>query len=802
VHPIYPVQAAKGPDPNVFSLNTPLNRIAFSPTVSREETMEDPNVPEENTPQTFAPDEDVPHASPPDQPDQRNLVIIAILALAIVAVCAVSLAVFLSSRSEAPEATLVPTMEVAPTDTGAPVIDNSWQRIETAGRMVAGTSADYPPFEYYTTDFALTGFDIALIREIGQVLGVEVVLKDMAFDGLGGALQLGQIDAAIAAISVTPERDQTVDFSNIYFVTEDAVLSTPAVEAAVSDREDLRGRRIGVQDGTVYQQWAQTELVETGLIDQSQLFVYRDIERAISDLGQGLIDFVLLDLPVARTAVEQGSFVIAAQGLNRQRFALAVPNGARALQTKINEALGALQAAGQIEALAKEYLGLDEVIPVPTPEPEATPVPTGPAPACIDAMQWVADLTYDDQNMTQLPQLAPGQSFVKSWRVRNVGTCTWDDSYALFYAGGNTPASRMGGQPAAVDRLVQPGEEYDFNVNLAAPLIPGVYQAFWTMRNGAGEPFGDRLWVGIDVFAPATATPAPTQTPSPNIQFTVDRTNIRQGECVIFAWNVENVQAVYFYQDGEDWQTNGVAGQGTSTECPQSTTTYNLRVVYPDGTVEVRKTTIFVAPAPVGAPTIALFSVNPEAIIASQCVQIAWDVQGEVTNIRLARDGTVLWEPAPVSGSIQDCPPGSGAVGYNLEATGPGGTGRAQRNINVIQSTAPVPTDTPVPATPAPAPPIINAFAVAPEQITAGQCVQVSWRASGGTTLVQILRNGVIVLDNAPLEGSGQDCVQQAGTVTYRMVASNSAGQSTSQDRSVTVTAGGSGTDRLGRRGW
>ena len=93
----------------------------------------------------------------------------------------------------------------------------------------------------------------------------------------------------------------------------------------------------------------------------------------------------------------------------------------------------------------------------------------------------MSDLTFDDLNMTAPPELAPGQPFVKSWRVRNSGTCPWDGSYALVYETGNVPAARMGGEAAAVSRLVQPGEEYDFRVNLVAPLVPGIYQAFWTM---------------------------------------------------------------------------------------------------------------------------------------------------------------------------------------------------------------------------------------------------------------------------------------------------------------------------------
>ncbi len=91
--------------------------------------------------------------------------------------------------------------------------------------------------------------------------------------------------------------------------------------------------------------------------------------------------------------------------------------------------------------------------PTPTPAPNQPPavVPTVAPPAgCVDGMAWVADLNYDDKDMTAPALIPPGQPFVKSWRVRNSGTCTWNSSYFLGYDHGNTPASSMGGQPVYV----------------------------------------------------------------------------------------------------------------------------------------------------------------------------------------------------------------------------------------------------------------------------------------------------------------------------------------------------------------
>jgi hypothetical protein len=95
-----------------------------------------------------------------------------------------------------------------------------------------------------------------------------------------------------------------------------------------------------------------------------------------------------------------------------------------------------------------------------------------------------------------------------------------------------------------------------------------------------------------------TATPAPTPTGVPDVNFSVDRTQIKQGECVLFTWKVVNVKAVYFYQEGDRWQDKGVGGEDSRQVCPTASTTYYLRVAKPDDTVDLRQIAIAVEPAP------------------------------------------------------------------------------------------------------------------------------------------------------------------------------------------------------------
>jgi heat shock protein HslJ len=356
----------------------------------------------------------------------------------------------------------------------------------------------------------------------------------------------------------------------------------------------------------------------------------------------------------------------------------------------------------------------------------------------------------------------------------------------------------MGGEPVSITRDVLPGDTYDLQVNLVAPLTPGIYQGSWQMRNGDGVPFGQRIWVGIQVLAPPTPTPPPTQTPAPGINFSADSTRIKVGGCVVFSWGVKNAKAVYFYAPGEPWQQNGAPGHDSRQECPPVTTVYELRVIKSDDSVEIRQIRIEVEPV-AGVPTIRQFSVNPDyQAVVGQFIEIQWQVEGkEVRRVRILRNDTDLWDDAPWSGRIQDSTSESGAVTYAIEASGPGGTSRLQRVVNIVEpGTGPTPT---VPAaTAAPSPPFINGFAVSPNIIQAGECVNLAWRVGGGVALTQLKRDGLIVLDNAPLDGIAQECLGNIGTVVYRLEATNSVGQSVFREEPVSVLEPGSGNPLTG----
>ena len=269
------------------------------------------------------------------------------------------IAIPLAACQPTPEPTEMPPTE-APA--GQPVeappeAENEWTRIQAAGKMVVGTSADYPPFEFINEDNAFDGFDIALMEEIGSRLGVEIEWQDIAFDGLIAALQAGKIDGIIAAMAATPERDEQVDFTINYYVGSDAILVQEGSGLAIAAPEEIAGSKIGTQTGTIHEQWVRENLVDTGDMDEANLVRYERADQAILDLKNGRLDVVVMDYYAAKSFVEQGGIeLVLEENLMGESQAIAIPEGAEALKAAMDQMVQQLIDEGFVEQLVQEYL--------------------------------------------------------------------------------------------------------------------------------------------------------------------------------------------------------------------------------------------------------------------------------------------------------------------------------------------------------------------------------------------------------------------------------------------------------------
>lgn len=151
-----------------------------------------------------------------------------------------------------------------------------------------------------------------------------------------------------------------------------------------------------------------------------------------------------------------------------------------------------------------------EVVETETPSPTTPPTSTETAtftatPSCTNKIDFVTDVTIPDD--TNIPA---GDTFEKTWRLRNIGTCTWTTDYDLVFDSGNI----MGGPTSKpLAGSVPPGSTVDVRVTLTAPAANGTHRGNWKLRDGAGRIFGiganftNPFWVQIVVGPTPTAPP-------------------------------------------------------------------------------------------------------------------------------------------------------------------------------------------------------------------------------------------------------------------------------------------------------
>lgn len=213
-----------------------------------------------------------------------------------------------------------------------------------------GTNAEFPPFEYVGDNGEPDGFDIALIKAIGEKLGYEVVVENMEFASLVGSIGT-KIDVAIAGMTIDEERLQSVDFSDPYY---DAIQYIIVKEGSdIKTAADLEGKKIGVQLGTTGD-YAVEE------IEGATAAQYNKGVDAVNDLLNGRVDCVIIDKNPALVFESEYEGIVALPGdqfdFGVEQYAIALPKGDTELAGKINKALEELKEDGTYDKLVQQYI--------------------------------------------------------------------------------------------------------------------------------------------------------------------------------------------------------------------------------------------------------------------------------------------------------------------------------------------------------------------------------------------------------------------------------------------------------------
>ncbi|MFK7692395.1 ABC transporter permease subunit [Paenibacillus sp. HJGM_3] len=222
----------------------------------------------------------------------------------------------------------------------------------TKGKLVMGTSPDYPPYESIdaTGSGQVVGLDLDIARAIAGKLGYDLEVSGMDFNGLIAALQSKRVDFVMSAMSVTEERKASVDFSSSYYVARNTIVSPQG--KPYSSLDELAGKRVGAQLGSV-----QDEVVAG--IAASEKVRLNKISDLIQELKAGRLDAAVIEDAVAIELTGPNpdlSFTMLEPSPGDQGYAIAFPKGSP-LREAFDTQLQAMKANGELQAIIDKWFG-------------------------------------------------------------------------------------------------------------------------------------------------------------------------------------------------------------------------------------------------------------------------------------------------------------------------------------------------------------------------------------------------------------------------------------------------------------
>ena len=265
-----------------------------------------------------------------------------------------------TEAAAATEAAETAATEAASTDAS---VDLSQSKYLSDGVMTVGLNATFPPFEYVgdgtdtfdditSNEGNVTGFDVAMMNEIGKRIGVTVEIEDMDFDGIIPALG-SKIDVAATGMTITDERKESVNFSDPYYDATQSVLVSE--DSTIATEDDLKNASaIGVQAGTT------GETVARGINDAATVSV-KSFNQAVADLVNGKNDAVILDqVPAEAFATSYSGQLKVLDGsqfnFDTEQYGIAMPKDDEVMLNAINGALAAMKADGTYDTLVEQYI--------------------------------------------------------------------------------------------------------------------------------------------------------------------------------------------------------------------------------------------------------------------------------------------------------------------------------------------------------------------------------------------------------------------------------------------------------------
>jgi len=224
------------------------------------------------------------------------------------------------------------------------------------------TEATYPPFEYFTPEGKIQGFDIDVMNAVCKEIGATCTITHQPFDSLIPSLKLGKFDAIIAAMAITDKRAKQVDFTNPYYIDTVHFVAAKKSKLVISN-DGLKGKAIGVQGGTTFQQYVKD--IYGNIV---KIKPYESNEQGLLDLKNGRIDAYFCDTPFITQWLKKGNnkdYTIVGKPIESQKYfgsgnGIAVKKGNKELLDALNKAIVKLKADGTLKKLEQKYFGTEK----------------------------------------------------------------------------------------------------------------------------------------------------------------------------------------------------------------------------------------------------------------------------------------------------------------------------------------------------------------------------------------------------------------------------------------------------------
>jgi polar amino acid transport system substrate-binding protein len=283
----------------------------------------------------------------------KTYILVAVLLVAVIALAGVAAACGGddTEASPSPEATSAADIAnmilgKAPSGLAATIVDR--------GSVIVANDANYPPQS--SVDQAtgeLVGFDVDVALKMGEILGLEVQFENPNWETIPAGLNQGKYDVSIGSMTITPERDKELDFTEPYYYTSGQVFVKKGGQQ-ITGVDDLSGKKVGVGAATTYYDFLKAN-------SKADVKTYTTDADTFPDLRNGNLDFVMTAGPTGQQAISQGQpFDFSGAPLYYEDLAFAITQGEGDWLAMLNYAVNMMHQDGSLTAMSETwYNGLD-----------------------------------------------------------------------------------------------------------------------------------------------------------------------------------------------------------------------------------------------------------------------------------------------------------------------------------------------------------------------------------------------------------------------------------------------------------